>query len=62
MTISDFLIISTIVNERDVCGLGKAENTIVYKKTLADEYFYVEFIQQGRKKLALKTYYKRKKR
>jgi len=60
MTIADFLIISTIINDRDICGLGRAENTIVYKKTLADEYFYIEFIQHGKKKLALKTFYKKK--
>jgi hypothetical protein len=62
MSVSDFLIIAKIINECDVCGLGKYPETIVYKKTLADEYFYIEFIQYGRKELILKTYYKRKSR
>jgi hypothetical protein len=62
MTISDFLIAILIINEYDVCGLGKHPNTIVYKKTLANDFFYIEFIQGKNRKLALNTFYKRKKR
>lgn len=58
----DFLLIPFIVNHYDVVGEGKKPNTIVYKKLINDVYFYVEEVRSGRRKLAIKTLYKRKKR
>lgn len=59
---SDFLLIPFIIKNYDIIGLGKEPNTIVYKKLIGDEFFYIEEIRQGRKKLAIKTFYKRKNR
>jgi len=59
---SDILLIPFIIENYDFIGLGKIENTIVYKKLIGNEYFYVEEIRTGRKKFAIKTLYKRKKR
>ncbi|MFK8377721.1 PBECR3 domain-containing polyvalent protein [Capnocytophaga canimorsus] len=59
---SDILLIPFIIDNYDFIGKGKEENTIVYKKVINQEYYYVEEIRKGRKKLALKTLYKRKKR
>ncbi len=58
----DLLLISLITTEPDVMGLGKKENTIVYKKQISDTFFYVEFIRKGKKELVMQTFYKRKSR
>ncbi len=55
----DFLLIPYIVNNYDFIGEGKEANTIVYKKNIDKEYFYVEMIRRNRNKLAIKTFYKR---
>lgn len=57
---SDFLLIPFIVKNYDLIGEGVKENTIVYKKLLGKEYFYIEEVRKGRKKLTIKTFYKRK--
>lgn len=59
---SDLLLIPFIIDNYDFISKGKEEDTIVYKKIINDEYYFVEEIRTGRKKLALKTLYKRKKR
>jgi hypothetical protein len=56
------LLIPFIIENYDFIGKGKEDNTIVYKKIINQEYYYVEEIRTGRKKLALKTLYKHKKR
>jgi len=58
---TDFLTILLIVDSPDVVGLGKEKDTIVYRKDFEKYFFYVECIQKGKKQLALKTLYKRKK-
>ena len=58
---SDFLLIPFIVKNYDFIGKGKREDIIVYKKTIGNEYFYIEQIRKGRKKLVIKTFYKRRK-
>lgn len=57
---SDILLIPFIIKNYDFIGLGTKENTIVYKKIISDEMFYVEEIRTVRKKFVLKTLYKRK--
>jgi hypothetical protein len=57
---SDILLIPFIVENYDVIGIGKEEGTIVYKKLIGKEYFYIEETRVGRKKLVIKTFYKRK--
>lgn len=59
---SDILLIPFIVQNYDFIGQGKTDGTIVYKKLIGDEYFYVEEIRTGRKKMVIKTLYKRKTR
>ncbi len=61
ITISDLLLIPLIVKNYDAIDVGKNEDTIIYKKLIVSEYFYVEEIRKGRKKLAIKTLYKRAK-
>lgn len=60
--IKDFLLIPLIIKKYDFISCGNKPNTIFYKKLIGDEYFYVETIRKRRKKLALKTFYKREKR
>ena len=62
LTESDFLSILLIVENPDVVGLGKKPNTIVYRKDFERFYFYVECIQNKRKRLEIKTLYKRKRK
>jgi hypothetical protein len=59
---ADLLLIPFIVANYDIIGYGTKDNTLVYKKLIGQEYFYVEEIRKGRKKLVIKTLYKRKKR
>lgn len=60
--ITDILLIPFIIKNYDFIGQGKEHNTIVYKKLIGKEYFYIEEIRTGKKNLALKTLYKRKQR
>ena len=60
--VSDLLLIPLIIENFDTLSIGKEPNTLVYTKLIGQEYFYVEEIRKGRKKLVLKTLYKRKKR
>lgn len=62
ITDSDFNLIPIIVLDYDFIGEGKQKGTIVYKKIIGKEYFYVEVVRKSRKKLVIKTLYKRKKR
>ena len=62
ISVADLLLIPFIIENYDFIGKGKEDNTIVYKKIINQEYYYVEEIRPGRKKLALKTLYKHKKR
>lgn len=62
ISVADLLLIPFIIENYDFIGKGKENNTIVYKKVINQEYYYVEEIRTGRKKLALKTLYKHKKR
>jgi len=62
LSYSDFLLIPIIVKNYDFIGKGKKDDIIVYKKEIGNEYFYIEQIRKGRKKLVIKTFYKRKKR
>jgi len=59
---SDFLLIPFIVKNYDFIGEGKRPGTVVYKKKIGKEFFYVEHLRTGRKKLAMLTFYKRKSR
>ncbi|MCL2027316.1 MAG: hypothetical protein FWG79_02400 [Bacteroidales bacterium] len=58
---TDFLAILLIVDRPDFVGLGKKQDTIVYRKDFDKFYFYVECVQSKRKRLVLQTLYKRKK-
>jgi len=62
ITVNDIMLVPFILDNYDFIGLGKKKNTIVYKKLIGKEYFYVEEIRTGRKKLTIKTLYKRKRR
>lgn len=57
---SDFCLIPLIVTTADEISIGKYPDTIVYKKVFEKEYYYVECIRTGRKRLAMKTMYKTK--
>lgn len=59
---SDILLIPYIIENYDSISLGNEENTIVYKKQIGEVYFLVEGVRTGRKKLALKTFYKKTKK
>jgi len=61
LTETDFLAILFIVDNPDVVGLGKKQDTIVYRKDFDKFYFYVECVQNKRKRLVIQTLYKRKK-
>jgi hypothetical protein len=57
----DFLAILLIVENPDMVGLGKKQNTIVYRKDFDKFYFYVECVQKRKNRLIIQTLYKRKK-
>jgi hypothetical protein len=40
--------------------LGVHPDTVVYRRSLEREYYYVECTRMGRKRLAMKTFYKTK--
>lgn len=58
MTEADFCLIPMIIATADEIALGKYPDTIVYRKVLDKEYYYVECTRTGRKRLAMKTFYK----
>lgn len=58
MTETDFCLIPMIIATADEITLGKYPDTIVYRKVLDKEYYYVECTRTGRKRLAMKTFYK----
>ena len=64
ITKEDFELIPEIISMADKITLGSTRQglpAIVYEKTFADgTTFYIEEVRQGRKKLALKTMYKKK--
>ena len=60
MTEADFCLIPMIIASADEITLGKYHDTVVYRKTLEKEYYYVECTRIGRKRLAMKTFYKTK--
>lgn len=58
MTEADFCLIPMIIATADEIFLGKYPDTVVYRKVLEKEYYYVECTRTGRKRLAMKTFYK----
>ena len=60
MTETDFCLIPMIIAAADEITMGKYPDTVVYRKTLEKEYYYVECTRTGRKRLAMKTFYKTK--
>ena len=60
MTETDFCLIPMIIASADEITMGKYPDTVVYRKTLEKEYYYVECTRTGRKRLAMKTFYKTK--
>lgn len=60
MTEADFCLIPMIIASADEIAQGKYQDTVVYRKTLEKEYFYVECTRIRRKRLAMKTFYKTK--
>ena len=60
MTETDFCLIPMIISAADEITKGKYPDTVVYSKTLEKEYYYVECTRTGRKRLAMKTFYKTK--
>jgi len=61
---SDFLLIPFIISNFDEMIVGDITKTtnlqsIIWVKEIGDKYFFVEEIRKGRKKLALKTLYKK---
>lgn len=61
ITPDDFELLPCIIKEYDFIGTGTTNNSVVYKKTIDDDFYCVEEARTGRKKLAIKTFYKRKK-
>ena len=60
LTESDFCLIPMIIATADEITLGKYPDTVVYRKVLDKDYYYVECTRTGRKRLAMKTFYKTK--
>ena len=60
ITEADFCLIPMIIDAADDITQGKYPDTVVYRKTLEKEYYYVECTRTGRKRLAMKTFYKTK--
>ena len=60
ITEADFCLIPMIIATADEITRGKYPNTVVYRKVLDKEYYYVECTRTGRKRLAMKTFYKTK--
>ena len=60
ITEADFCLIPLVISMADEIIQGKYPDTVVYRKTLEKEYYYVECTRMGRKRLAMKTFYKTK--
>lgn len=60
MTETDFCLIPMIIATAEEIIQGKYPDTVVYRKVLDKEYYYVECTRTGRKRLAMKTFYKTK--
>lgn len=60
ISISDFLLIPFIITEYDSVKNGNKPNSIVYEKNFGDTIIYVVEVRRGRKKLTMKTMYKKK--
>ena len=65
ITDTDFCLIPEIIKNPDNIELGdsnthKGLETIIYSKTIGFQYFIVEEVRTGRKKLAVLTLYKNK--
>ena len=60
MTEADFCLIPMIIATADEITQGKYSDTVVYRKSFDKEYYYVECTRMGRKRLAMKTFYKTK--
>jgi len=58
----DFCLIPLIVSSYDSIEKGDNELSIVYTKSFENTYYYVEYVRKGRKRLAMKTFYKIKNR
>ena len=61
ITEADFCLIPLVISKADEIIQGKYPDTVVYRKTLEKEYYYVECTRMGRRRLAMKTFYKTKK-
>lgn len=59
---ADFCLIPLIVSSNDKIMKGDNDFSIVYVKSFEDTYYYVEYVRTGRKRLAMKTFYKIKNR
>ena len=59
-TANDFCLIPMIIAGADEIVQGKYSDTVVYRRSLEKEYYYVECTRMGRKRLAMKTFYKTK--
>lgn len=59
---TDFCLIPLILDNPDSIEPGNNPDSILYKKTFKESYYYVEYVRKGRKKLAMKTFYKTKNR
>ena len=60
MTEAAFCLIPMIIAGADEIVQGKYPDTVVYRRSLEREYYYVECTRMGRKRLAMKTFYKTK--
>ena len=59
-TANDYSLIPMIIAGADEIVQGKYPDTVVYRRSLEREYYYVECTRMGRKRLAMKTFYKTK--
>ena len=59
-TANDYSLIPMIIAGADEIVQGKYPDTVVYRRSLEKEYYYVECTRMGRKRLAMKTFYKTK--
>ena len=59
-TANDYSLIPMIIAGADEIVQGKYPDTVVYRRSLEKEYYYVECTRMGKKRLAMKTFYKTK--
>ncbi|MHA7109255.1 hypothetical protein ACRTDU_03965 [Sunxiuqinia elliptica] len=60
ISVSDILLIPLVISDYDKVYAGNKPHTLVYEKNFVDTVVYIEEVRQGRKKLVLKTMYKKK--